>query len=116
MRRAGSKLVLHNKLAERFMARGGGFVSTKEEKNLSELGLVHLKSDLGKVTASEYITRCLVKEVGIVEKFLNSCNLPVLNFTFDGARVFKQQAGIFQTIATHARADRVPLSLILAPT
>lgn len=93
-RNTGGKSVLMSQLAAKFMVRGGGFVSLKDEKSLQDLGLVSAKSKLAGKCASQFVTLHLVKGVQITADVLNDSEFPVINFCCDAARVFKQQASL----------------------
>lgn len=90
-RAAGSQCLLQATLAGKFLARGGGFVSLKDEKTLLQLKLVDRKSNIGHVTASHFVAKHLMKHSEAMETFKRSCELPVLNFCFDAARIFKME-------------------------
>ena len=92
IRYTGGKSLLQSHLAQRFMVRGGGFVSMKEEKSLVEMGLVHKRSPIGSKTASHFGALRLLKALQLTEAVLARSPMPVLNFSIDAARVFKQQA------------------------
>ena len=92
IRYTGGKSLLRSHLAQRFMVRGGGFVSVKEEKSLLEMGLVNKRSPLGSKTALQFGALHLIKAVELTQAVLARSPMPVLNFSIDAARVFKQQA------------------------
>lgn len=91
-RRTGGKRLLQVHLANRFMARGGGFVSLKEEKSLLELDLVPKTSNIAHKTAADFVGLNLLKQMGICQEVLSRSSYPVVNFCCDAARVFKMQA------------------------
>lgn len=70
-----------------FVARGGGFVSTKDETQLHKLGIVSKDSPFGSRTGSEYCVRNLMKTVTFFEQHLQKQDMKVVNFTFDAATV-----------------------------
>ena len=92
IRYTGGKSLLQSHVAQRFMVRGGGFVSVKDEKSLVEMGLVNKRSAIGSKTAAHFGALRLIKAVQLTEDVLARSPMPVLNFSFDAARVFKQQA------------------------
>ena len=94
-RRRGNNCVRAT-LAKNFLARGGGYVTTRYELDLKKLGLVAEKSTLGYLASSEFVARQLV----LTSKWLNShfssldvapCGLKVVNLTLDESRVCQQQ-------------------------
>ena len=93
-RAAGSQCLLQSTLANKFLARGGGFVSVKDEKTLLQLKLVDRKSSIGHVTASQFVAKHLIKHVEAFAAFRRSCDVQVFNFCFDAARIFKTGVAI----------------------
>lgn len=91
-RYTGAKSLLQSHLASRFMVRGGGFVSTKEEKDLQQLGIVSKKSSISGKTVSQFCALHLLKATHVTQSALESSSMPVVNFCCDAARVFKMQA------------------------
>ena len=65
-RRRGNT-ALSQSLVARFHARGGGYVSAKEELNLAQLGISDKRS-FGSRTASEYCARVLLKTANVHER------------------------------------------------
>ena len=102
VRMTGGKSLLRAHLAHRFMVRGGGFVSVKDETTLQQLGLVSKQSSLGTKTASNFAALHLLKSVAVTEAVLNRSPMPVVNFSCDAARVFKQQASGYIVVASSA--------------
>ena len=91
-RRVGGRSILQAHIAKRFMVRGGGFVSLKEEKELRELQLVPKNSQLATRCVSEFVALHVLKSIQITAAVLDRSEFPVFNFCIDAARVFKQQA------------------------
>lgn len=91
-RAVGSSAILSKHLAGRFMVRGGGFVSVKEEKDLHSLGLFHKGSSIASRTASSFGALSLLKAATVTQDVLDRSPMPVINFCCDAARVFKLQA------------------------
>ena len=87
---------LRQQLSKNFLARGGGYVTTRHELTLQKLGLVAERSKLANLASSEFVARQLMlgsdwleKHFEMVEKDPNA--LKILNFTLDEARVCQQQ-------------------------
>lgn len=76
---------LKQSLVQRFMSRGGGFVSTKNECTLRSLQILPPRSNFGSKTSAEYAARTLIK----VNDYLTAATEKhrVLNFCFDAAMV-----------------------------
>lgn len=91
-RRVGGRSVLQTHIAKRFMVRGGGFVSLKEEKELRDLQLVPKGSQLATRCVSQFVALHVLKAIQITAAVLHRSDFPVFNFCIDAARVFKQQA------------------------
>ena len=91
-RYTGAKSLLQAHLASRFMVRGGGFVSTKEEKELHRLGIVPKKSSISGKTVSQFCALHLLKATNVTKTALERSSMPAVNFCCDAARVFKMQA------------------------
>ena len=91
-RRVGGKSILQAHIAKRFMVRGGGFVSLKEEKELRDLQLVPKSSQLATRCVSEFVALHVLKAIQVTAAVLGRSEFPVFNFCIDAARVFKQQA------------------------
>ena len=72
-------------LVARFQARGGGYISCKEELSCQQLGLSDKKS-FGTRSASEYCARLLVKTTEVMSKVLSE-EMPTLNLCMDCAVV-----------------------------
>ena len=90
-RRKGDRS-LRMQLVSKFLCRGAGYVSVKDEKTLSELDIVADKSTLALRTASEYVARLLLKTEQTVQNILAAQEMRCLNFCFDGATIASQQA------------------------
>lgn len=84
-RKGNTSLKMHT--VSQFVARGGGFVSTKDETQLHKLGIVSKDSPFGSRTGSEYCVRNLTKTVEFLEQHMLKNDMKVLNFTFDAATV-----------------------------
>lgn len=87
---------LRQQLTKNFLARGGGYVTTRHELTLQKLGLVAERSKLSNLASSEFVARQLMlgsdwlgKHFEMVEKDPHA--LKILNFTLDEARVCQQQ-------------------------
>lgn len=87
-RRRGNKSLEMN-MVSRYMARGGGFISLKDQ-NLQSLGVVPKHNSLGFRTSNEYTCRMLLKASNYMEDCLSqSTNV---NFCFDAAFVAEEHA------------------------
>lgn len=78
---------LKQSLVARFQSRGGGYVSTKADPKLSELGVISSKSNLGSRTSQEYCSRILVKTA---EHCSSMSHRRVINIAFDGASIAQE--------------------------
>lgn len=76
---------LKQNLVQRFMARGGGYVSIKNEIQLKDLGVVSKTSTIGTRTSLEFAARSLIKCNQFVTAMVNAHR--VINFCFDAATV-----------------------------
>ena len=85
-RRKGNT-ALSQALVQRFQARGGGYISTKEELTLSQLGLVKDRKSFGSRTATEFCSRVLLKSTTFMTDFAERRTSSVLNLCFDCAMV-----------------------------
>ena len=83
-RRRGNK-ALKMALASRFMARGAGYVSLKNDRNLAQLGIVSEKSVFATRTGEEYAARVLMKAESQVAACIQKQKLQTINFCMDGA-------------------------------
>lgn len=79
-------------LIQRFMARGGGFISTKNEQTLKDLRVIPFSSNLGTRTSVEYAARVLMK----VNKYLSehTATHRVINYCFDAAMVGEEHVSL----------------------
>lgn len=94
-RRRGSN-ILKQHLSQRFLARGGGYVSTKNELSLSKLGIVADKSRFTNLASSEFVARQLMLATELMEEHFQTVQtsphaLKIINFTLDEACVCQQQ-------------------------
>lgn len=89
-RRRGNKAI-RVALAKNFLARGGGYVTTRYEVDLKKLGLVSEKSSLSSLASSEFVARQLVLASKWLQDYFAKCSLncelPVVNLTLDESRV-----------------------------
>ena len=85
-RRKGNK-ALAQSLVSRFHARGGGYVSTKEEVSLHQLGIMKDRKGFGSRCASEFCSRMLMKVAQFMSDFAERRTSSVLNVCFDCAMV-----------------------------
>ena len=91
-RRKGNKS-LRMTVVQRFLCKGAGYVSLKDEKSLSQLGLVSEQSTVASRTATEYVARLLIKAEDFVQKAMAKQHYRSLNFCFDAATFAGEQAG-----------------------
>lgn len=89
-RRKGNKS-LKLTMVNRFLSRGAGYVSLKDERSLADLGLASENSKLGSITASEYTARLLIKTEEVVNSVMQRQRLRCLNFCFDAASFAGEQ-------------------------
>ena len=90
-RRKGSK-ALQMVLVQRFAAKGGGFVTCKNEQSLQSLGVVQAGSSLGTRTASEYCVRALCATATFCAEYMSNARLKVINFAMDAASIGGEHA------------------------
>lgn len=93
-RSRGNKALEMN-LAQRFAARGSGYVSLKDS-NLHELGVVSKKSSLGTRTSAEFACRVLMKTASHFEQVVSLTKN--INFCFDAAMVSEQSVSWFMNL------------------
>ena len=89
--------VLKTRLLERFGAKSGGYVSTKDELTLMDLGMVAETSRTGSRIAGEFMMRYLAKASSAAQetrRLTQNCDQGpgIVNWCMDAARVAKQQA------------------------
>ena len=90
-RRKGNRSLRMN-MVSRFLCRGTGYVSLKDERCLSELELVAENSNLATKTAAEFVARLLLKTESHVAAALSRQEMKCLNFCFDEATVATEKA------------------------
>ena len=79
-------------LVNKFMARGGGFVTARHEVHLGDLSIISRRSALAQRTSSEYVARNLLKQKDFLEEALKKQVLRTVNVCFDAATVCQEQA------------------------
>ena len=84
-RQRGNKTLVLT-MVSRFQARSGGYISTKNEQTLHELGLVSKQSKMAGRTSMEFCIRLLGKSAQFVQTQINE-GLRTLNFCLDAAMV-----------------------------
>lgn len=94
VRMHGGSAVIQKHLTNRFLSRGGGFVSTKDEKTLLELQLVPRDSRIASMAAGTFVAKLMVQQSQVLQQHVKSSQVPVANFIFDAARVYKSQVGV----------------------
>lgn len=93
-RMKGNKaLQLH--LVERFQARSGGYVTTKDMQ-LKDLGVITEQKAFGCRTASEFCARLLGKTAAFMSEYDNRSTGKVINMAVDCAAVATEQAWAWQ--------------------
>ena len=116
-RRKGNRsLRMH--LVKRFMCRGAGYISLKEEKNLAELQIVSDHSKIAHCSATEFVARLLLKSQACVQEVLASQDMRSLNFCFDASTIGGEQAwasflGFSRALACHLSFSLVHVFLCL---
>lgn len=78
---------LEMSLIQKFMTRGGGFVSAKQETMLSDLGLVKHRTAFANKTSTEFVARNLLRTAEYVSSVIERQSLKTVNICFDTARV-----------------------------
>ena len=86
--RAQGNPSLKHSLVSRFCSRGGGYVTTKNDPKLKDMGILSEKSTFGSRTALEYASRILVKTA---EQCSTMSHRRVINIAFDGASIAEEQ-------------------------
>lgn len=94
-RRRGNRTVRQN-LAKDFLARGGGYVTTRHELDLKRLGIVSAKSSLASLASSEFVARQLLLSTKLLQDYIlqtdmDKVGLKVINLALDESRVCQQQ-------------------------
>ena len=109
-RRKGSK-ALQMVLIQRFAAKGGGFVTCKNEQSLQSLGVVQAGSSLATRTASEYCVRALCATANFCAEYIDNARLKVINFAMDAASIGGEHAsrGSFEPYISFALKDTLTL-------
>ena len=90
-RRKGSK-ALQMVLLQRFTAKGGGFVTCKNEMNLQSLGVVKGGSSFATRTSSEYCVRALCATSNFCTQYLEGARLKIINLAMDAASIGGEHA------------------------
>ena len=88
----------------KFLVRGGGFVTSKTETHLADLGIVKNRTALAQRTSSEYVVRSLVKQAQFVSDVLKLQSLKTINVAVDAASVCHEQvlgAKVISTLGFH---------------
>lgn len=85
MAKGSTPLKVH--MLRRFFARGGGFISTKDESTLQELGILPATSRKAHRLAGEFAGRYLLKAMLVAKPLKNYTDLPRLQFSADASRV-----------------------------
>ena len=75
----------------KFLVRGGGFVSSKTETHLGELGIMKNRTALAQRTSSEYVVRSLVKQADFVADLVKHQTCKTINVAVDAASVCHEQ-------------------------
>ena len=83
---------LEMSLVSKFLVRGGGFVSMKDEATLAELGIVKHRTAFSGKASSEFVARSLIKVHQYVTEVLETQELKTVNLCMDGATVCHEQA------------------------
>ena len=86
--RAQGNPSLKQSLVSRFCSRGGGYVTTKHDPKLKELGIISDKSNVASRTCLEYCSRILVKTA---QQCSTMSYRRVINIAFDGASISEEQ-------------------------
>ena len=109
-RRKGSK-ALQMVLIQRFAAKGGGFVTCKNEQSLQSLGVVQAGSSLATRTDSEYCVRALCATANFCADYIDNARLKVINFAMDAASIGGEHAtrGSFEPYISFALKDSLTL-------
>ena len=94
-RKCGNRAVRQT-LCKNFLARGGGYVTTRYELSLKKLGIVAEHSGLARLASSEFVARQLDLASKCLESYFEQCSqqsygFKIINFTVDESRVAQQQ-------------------------
>ena len=109
-RMRGSK-ALNLALVQRFQARGGGYVSSKEEISLKALGILD-ESSFGNRSAREYCARLLCKTVDFMERFQQRSSNKNVNLCFDVASISTEQVASWNSIVKSKKHVLDPIKWI----
>ena len=97
-------------IVNKFMVRGGGFVSTKTDTFLSDLGIVKQRAALAQRTSGEYVARSLTKQADFLAEVLGKQDMKTINIAVDAASVCHEQAGLHVYVPN---PDRNPIRTCL---
>lgn len=94
-RRCGNRAIRET-LCKNFLARGGGYVTTRYELSLKKLGIVSPKSSLATLASGEFVARQMDLSIRWVQDYIRACDtrefgFKVINFVLDESRVAQQQ-------------------------
>ncbi|OLP83796.1 Protein-S-isoprenylcysteine O-methyltransferase [Symbiodinium microadriaticum] len=78
-------------LVQKFMARGGGYVTVKNETQLQDLNVLRRGTVYATRTSTEFAARSLAKAQDFVGQVLQSQQFKTVNCCFDGATVNHEQ-------------------------
>ena len=100
-RRMGNRCV-RQALCKQFLARGGGYVTTRYEVSLKRLGIVSERSSLANLASTEFVARQLQMSSVWIENHFTATEtkkygFKVINFALDESRVCQQQARLSTT-------------------
>lgn len=98
-RRRGNR-ACRQSLARDFLARGGGYVTTRHELDLKRLGIVSEKSSLASLASSEFVARQLLLSSKHLTNYIqqteyDECGLKVINLALDASRVCQQEVSCY---------------------
>lgn len=86
-------------LMGRFFTRGAGFVSTRQEQTLKDLGILNEGSRMGYRLAGEYAGRYLLKLSTLSHTLRAASPVPCLHFSADASRVCGKEVVVLQSWA-----------------
>ena len=92
----------------RFMARGAGYVTLKNDRNLADMGIVSERSVFATKTGEEYAGRLLMKAESQVAACISKQKLQTINFCMDGASYAGEHVPLLRPFGVEGLGFRAP--------
>ena len=97
---------LEQSLVNKFLVRGGGFVSAKTETLLSDLGIVKQRTAFANRTCTEFVARSLSMTAEYMKKVVEQQSMKTINACFDTARICHEDVSRIRYCIKPPKRDR----------